>query len=425
MHIAVIGAGVVGVTTAWELQQRGHTVSVVEPLAEAGLETSKANAGQRSYGYVYPWASPAMIGKALPWLLARDGPLKMNVPPSLATLRFLWDTWRYARKPGLFEANKIAMLTLAAHSRERFIELEQQHPFDFSGGHGGVMELASNAKSLDGLTDNANLLKRLGIRHKLLEPDEVYSVEPGMARNPPILGALRLDEDGTGDCFQFTQALADLCAKQGVTFHYGRSVAEVITDAGKPVALTLARAYESGAAEQLEADAFVLCAGTGSEELARQFGLKLPVYPVKGYSLTAALTNPDKAPKSTVIDDQFKVVATRLSDRLRVTGFVELSDFNRDIPTRRLDTLRRAATLRFPGAADLDTAESWAGFRPMTPDGPPAIGQGPADNLFINTAHGTFGWTLSMGSANLVGQLVDGEEPALDLQAFHPGRFGG
>lgn len=424
MHIAVIGAGVVGVTTAWALRQRGHTVSVIEPQASAGMETSKANAGQRSYGYVYPWASPAMIGKALPWLLSADGPLKMKQPPSLTTLRFLWDTWRYARQPGLFESNKIAMLKLAAYSRECFIDIEQKHAFDFSGGHRGLMELASNVTSQKGLRENATLLTRLGIEHQMLEPEEVYSVEPGLARNPPILGALHLADDGTGDCHQFTRGLAEICVEQGVRFHYGQSVAEVVTNAGKPVALTLTRENEPGALEQLEADAFVLCAGTASPELARQFGMKLSLYPVKGYSLTAALTNPDKAPQSTVIDDQYKVVATRLNDRLRVTGFVELADFNRDIPARRLDTLRKAIDLRFPDAADLETAEAWTGFRPMTPDGPPALGKGPADNVFINTAHGTFGWTLSAGSAGIIGQLVDGEAPAVDLSAFRPGRFG-
>lgn len=423
MHIAVIGAGVVGVTTAWVLQQRGHSVSVVEPMSAAGLETSKGNAGQRSYGNVYPWASPAMIGKALPWLLAADGPLKMKLPPSLATVRFLWDTWRYARQPGLFEANKIAMLKLAAYSRQCFIELEQQHPFDYSNGHRGLIELASNATYLQGLSENAALLKRLGINHKILEPEEVYSFEPGLARNSPILGALRVEDDGTGDSLQFSQALAALCAEKGVAFHYGQSVAEVVRDAGKPVALTLTRANEPGAAEQLEADAFVLCAGASSAELAGQFGLKLSLYPVKGYSLTAALVNPDQAPVSTVIDDQFKVVATRLNDRLRVTGFVELSGFDRDIPARRLTTLKRSIELRFPHAANLETAEAWAGFRPMTPDGPPAIGRGVDDNVFFNTAHGTFGWTLSAGSAHLVGQLVDGEKPALDLGAFRPERF--
>lgn len=424
MHVAVIGAGVVGITTAWALRQRGHTVSVIDPQPAAGQETSMANAGQRSYSCLYPWASPAMIGKALPWLLSADGPLKMKQPPSLATLRFLWDTWRFARRPGLFEANKIAMLRLAAFSRACFIDIEQAHPFDFSGQHRGVLELASNASNHQGLRDNAALLQRLGIEHQLLEPEAVYSLEPGLARNRAIQGALRLPLDGTGDCYQFTRALAEVCAGQGVHFHYGQAVAEVIGVAGKPAALTLTRANEPGAVGQLEADAFVLCAGAASSELARAFGLKLPLYPVKGYSLTAPLASPDKAPLSTVIDDRFKVVTTRLNDRLRVTGFVELADFNRDIPARRLDTLRRAAALRFPGAADLETAEAWAGFRPMTPDGPPAIGRGPADNLFINTAHGTFGWTLSAGSAALVGQLVDGEAPAVDLGAFRPDRFG-
>ncbi|MEX1057004.1 MAG: D-amino acid dehydrogenase [Natronospirillum sp.] len=425
MHIGVVGAGVVGVTTAWVLQQRGHQVTVIEPHTQAGMETSKANAGQRSYGFVYPWASPAMIKKAVPWLLQADGPLKIPFPPSAATLRFLWLTWRYAHQSGLFEANKIAMLTLGKLSRDCFHELERHHPFDYSGGQRGLMELASSPANLQGLANNAALLARLGIEHEMLDRQAVYHHEPGLNQEDTLVGGLRLADDGTGDCQQFTQTLATKCQTAGVRFLYGHAATAVITDGGLPVGLHLASPDPSTPpeCEQLEADAFVLCAGNASPDLARQLGLRLPTYPVKGYSLTAAVTHPERAPQSTILDDQYKVAMTRLGDRLRVTGFVELADFNRTLPERRLATLRRAVALRFPGAVDVSTAEAWAGFRPMTPDGPPVIGQGSSNNVFINTGHGTFGWTLSMGSAQLIGQLVDGETPVISLDRFRPDRF--
>jgi D-amino-acid dehydrogenase len=427
MHIAVIGAGVVGVTTAWTLQQRGHQVTVIEPHLQAGMETSRANAGQRSYGFVYPWASPAMIKKAMPWLLKADGPLKISFPPSAATLRFLWFTWRCARQPRLFEANKMAMLKLGKLSRDGFNALERTHPFNFSGGERGLIELASSAGNYQGLVDNAAFLERLGISHELLDRQGVYRHEPGLNREPTITGGLRLAEDGTGDCQQFTQALAAKCEDAGVSFRFGYAATHVATARGRPVGLQLSRLVESASGEpdeKLEADAFVLCAGNTSASLADKFNLKLPSYPVKGYSLTADIHNAEGAPRSTVIDDHYKVAMTRLGDRLRVTGFVELADFNREIPERRLATLKRAVALRFPGAADVQLARAWTGFRPMTPDGPPAIGQGRTDNMFINTGHGTFGWTLSMGSAQLIGQLVDGEKPAISVEKFRPDRFG-
>ncbi|MDO3720116.1 D-amino acid dehydrogenase [Marinobacter sp. chi1] len=423
MHIAVIGAGVVGTTTAQALSQRGHTVTVIERLGQAGLETSRANAGQRSYGAVYPWASPAMMQKALPWLMQRDGPLKMRQPPSLTTLRFLFATWRYATTPGLFDENKKAMLRLGVYSRECFEALEDTFELEFDGNRAGLIELASNEDSLTDLQAKAALLDEMGIGYQLLDAEQTYALEPGMARSGALKGALRLTEDGTGDCHRFTQSIAKVCEAEGVRFLYGTEVTGVVRERGRLCALNLND--KAGATpEPLAADAFVLCAGTASNELAGHFGIRVPSYPVKGYSLTAPLTDPERAPRSTVIDDQYKVVATRLGNRMRVTGFVELAGYNRQIPERRLETLRKSIHLRFPGAADLKAAEPWTGFRPMTPDGPPIIGVGGEPNLFINTGHGTFGWTLSAASAQLTAQLINGEKTALPLEAFRPQRFG-
>lgn len=426
MHIAIIGAGVVGVTTAHALASRGHRVSVFERLDAAGLETSRGNAGQRSYGYVYPWASPAMIKKALPWLIKSAGPLKMRMPPTPWTLRFLTATWRFANAPGVFESNKRAMLRLGTYSRQCFVDLEENLDLAFDGGHGGLIDLASDDATAEGLKATMGLLDEMGIDHEWLTPEALADVEPGLRGEAPLVGALRLPGDGTGDCQRFTQALAAECERLGVTFRYATEVRDVVRERGMVQALQLAptSAAEPREVEMMVVDALVISAGCQSPGLAEAVGVKLPIYPVKGYSLTAPLEDPERAPRSTVIDDRYKVVATRLGDRLRATGFVELAEFDRRIPESRLATIRQAVASRFPGAADLERAESWTGFRPMTPDGPPIIGQARLDNLYFNTGHGTFGWTLSAGSAQLIAQLIDDETPALDIAAFRPGRFG-
>ncbi|AZT85427.1 FAD-dependent oxidoreductase [Marinobacter sp. NP-4(2019)] len=421
MHIVVVGGGVVGMTTAYELNRRGHRVTVLERHEMAGNETSKGNAAQRSYGVVYPWADPAMVFKALPWLFKQDGPLKLRVPPSVETLKFMFDTLRYAWSPGLFGLNRRAMLRLGMHSRERFLTLEKELNLAFDGAHLGLLHLASTPEALEGYRATQGLLAELGIPSRLLTPAQVREAEPGMMGDGPLYGALSYDTDGTGDCHLFCRELAQACEANGVTIRYNVEAEELIAGDHEVRAVTLRTA--GGLLETLEADAFVISAGCWSNHLVKPLGLDLPIYPVKGYSLTVPLKDPDRAPASTIHDDNFKVVSTRLGNRLRATGFVELTDFNRDIPEARLATIRKSVESRFPGCADLDAAESWTGFRPMTPDGPAIIGRGPKDNLYLNTGHGTFGWTLSAGSADVIAQVIEGEEPAVCLDAFRPGRF--
>lgn len=421
MHVVVVGGGVVGVTTARELVRRGHQVTVLERHALAGNETSKGNAAQRSYGVVYPWADPSMIFKALPWLVRKDGPLKLRMPPSLTALRFLFATLRYATAPGLFGLNKRAMLRLGIHSRERFLALEQEHGLAFDADHKGLLHLASTPEAMDDYRKLHHLLGKMGIGSRLLTPEQVKAAEPGMTGNGPLYGAISYDTDGTGDCHLFSQELARVCEALGVTFRYQVDVKSLLADHQRIQGVYLQTA--DGQTETLNADAVVVCAGCWSPELLQPLGVDVCIYPVKGYSLTVPLSDPSRAPTSTIHDDHYKVVSTRLGDRLRATGFVELADFNRDIPEARLATIKKSVQSRYPGCADLEAAEAWTGFRPMTPDGPPIIGQAGRENLYLNTGHGTFGWTLSAGSASVIAQVIDGEEPSVPLDPFRPSRF--
>lgn len=421
MHSVVVGGGIVGMTTAYELNRLGHQVTVLERHGVAGDETSKANAAQRSYGVVYPWADPSMVFKAIPWILRQDGPLKLRFPPSVETLKFMYATLRYAGSPGLFGLNRRAMLRLGIHSRERFLALERALDLAFDGDHQGLLHLASSPEALEGYRVTRELLNDLGIPSRLLTPEQVREREPGMVGNGPLFGALSYDTDGTGDCHQFSRALSKVCEANGVVVRYRVEAETLIADDQKVRAISIRT--RDGCVETLEADAVVICAGCWSSHLVRPLGLELPIYPVKGYSLTVPMKDPTRGPASTIHDDYYKVVSTRLGNRLRASGFVELADFNRAIPEARLATIRKSVESRFPGCADLDAAQTWTGFRPMTPDGPPVIGRGPRQNLYLNTGHGTFGWTLSAGSADVIARIIEGETPALCLDAFRPGRF--
>lgn len=436
MHVLVVGAGVVGVTTAWALSRRGHQVTVVDPLYGAALETSRANAGQRSYGYVYPWAAPDMVGKAVRGLFSRYGPLKITTPLSPRTLQFLALTARCSASQHRYSTSHSALLDLAEYSRRCFLSLEEPSDNRFDGQHEGLMEVADSESASTALRQKAQLLEKLGVHHEWLRPAEVQEREPGMQGPGPVTGGLRMPLDGTGDCHRFTQALAESCEARGVRFEYGTAIRKWDLDKDRIRGAWLERlpfdqhrqhqtheTSDSATNDYLEADQVVLCAGCASRDLARPLDLSLPIYPVKGYSLTRTLDDPTKAPRSTVVDHGYKVAMTRLGDRVRVTGFVELANFNRRIPEKRLQVLREAFASRFPGAADLLQAEPWTGFRPMTPDGPPVLGRGLQTNLLLNTGHGTFGWTLSAGCAEIIGQLLDDETPAVDLTPFHHQRF--
>lgn len=429
MQITIIGAGVVGVTTAWALARRGYQVTVVDTLPGPAQETSQANAGQRSYGFASPWADPELFGAALRGLLRAQGPFKTRLPTSARTLQFLCMTLDFALQPDLFARNQRAMLTLGQYSRSCFDQLDDTLALDYEGAHNGMMELASDRRRPRALMARARLLDDLDIEHEWLSAQAARRAEPALQGKRPLHGALRLPGDGTGDCQAFTRALAEQCAKQGVEFRYKTRVTHMDIRQNRIQAVHVESdtnhdpAHRQPEAERLATDQVVLCAGVGARDLAYPMGLSLPIYPVKGYSLTAQVRDHYRAPRSTLIDDHHHMAMTRIGDRVRVTGFAELAGQDRRMPKRRLAALKRGFDDRFPGAADLRLAKAWTGFRPMTPDGPPLIGQCGPDNLMMNTGHGTFGWTLSAGSAELVAQLIAGEQPDCDTSAFNPNRF--
>lgn len=420
MEAIVIGAGVVGVTTAWALQRRGYQVTVIEKQGAAALETSRGNAGQRSYGHVSPWASPKLIKKTLPSLLRREGPLKIHVPPTPATLHFLFSMWRYAHTPGLFQRNHEAMLQLAQFSRESFYRLEQGMELEFDGHHGGMLKLATTEAEKRDLLDVARTLQKIDIPCRWLSAGDTFDQEPGLRPDTPLKGALLVPGDGSGDCYRFTQGLARACERAGVRFQYDTEVTHLKT-AGSRLESIQVKGAEGP--EWMEADLFVVAAGCASRELGLSLGVKWPIYPVKGYSLTAPIEAADKAPVSTLIDDCYNIAITRLGQRIRVTGFAELTDFNRSLPDKRLASIREGFETRFAGAVDWQKAEPWTGFRPMTPDGPALVGQALHDNVYVNSGHGTWGWTLSAGSAELVARQIAGDPLPLDVSAFDPLRF--
>lgn len=430
MKVIVAGAGVVGLTTAWVLARRGHQVTVIDALAGPGLETSRGNAGQRCFSFLYPWADPGMMGPAVRGLFKAKGPLKLGFPPSARTLQFLCMTADFALRPGLFDHNRRAMVELAMLSRDSFKRMDRELGIDYDHAENGLMELASDRNRQTALMNKARLLDDLGVEHEWLNPRAARTHEPGLLGDAPLHGAIRLPRDGTGDSLLFSRGLAKACAARGVDLRYRTEITGWDVRFGRIRGLRIRdyaghqTEHDQGSTGYLSADHYVLAAGCGSRELAQKLGFSLPIYPVKGYSLTAPVRNEHRAPRSTLLDDQCKLAISRLGDRIRVTGFVELADTHRLLPEKRLQVLRSGFQARFPGATDFSMAKAWTGFRPMLPDGPPAIGRArDIENLILNTGHGTFGWTLSAGSAELTGQVLDGEQTELSLEPFRADRF--
>jgi len=410
MRVIVLGGGVIGVSTAYYLARAGHEVTVLERQAGAGLETSFANAGEISPGYSAPWAAPGLPLKVLKWLFMKRRPLviRPKLDPAMAIwgLRLLRNCT--ARR---YDINKSRMLGLAEYSRDCLRALRSDTGIAYDQRMQGTLQLFRTAKQLDGAEADMAILARFGIRHALLDRDGCVAAEPALARvKDKIAGGLQLPDDETGDCFLFTQALAAQAVALGVKFQYGLNVLRLRHAGG------VIEAVETGDAKQnFTADAYVLALGSYSPLLLRPLGIALPVYPVKGYSLTFPISDPSGAPESTVMDETYKVAVTRLGNRVRVGGTAELSGYDLRLREPRKDTLAHVVGDLFPGAGDSSRALFWTGLRPMTPDGPPVIGRSPFANLYLNTGHGTLGWTMAAGSGRVLADLISGTTPDIDM----------
>lgn len=404
MKVVVLGAGVVGVATAYYLARAGAQVTVVERNAGPALDTSFANAGQISYGYSTPWGAPGIPSKALKWMFEQHAPLAIRPDASLFQLR--WMAAMLANcSPQRYAINKERMLRLSNYSRQCLQQLRADTGIQYEGRSAGTLQLFRKPEQLEQAQRDIQVLSECGIAYELLDKAGVGRVEPALARSSaPIAGGLRLPDDETGDCFLFTNALAKLAEGLGVQFLWNTEIEALLPEVGNRISGVRVR---TGAEQPqvLRAARYVLALGSYSRALLQSSGLDLPVYPVKGYSLTIPIVDEALAPVSTVIDETYKIALTRFDQRIRVGGMAELAGFDRSLRPQRRATLEMVTRQLFPGG-DLAQAKFWTGLRPMTPDSTPVIGVTPITNLFLNTGHGTLGWTMSCGSGKLLSDMV-------------------
>jgi len=416
LKIIVLGSGVVGTTSAYFLAKAGHEVTVIERQAGAGLETSFANAGEVSPGMAAPWAAPGIPLRALAWLFMRHSPLVVR--PRLDPAMWRWMARMLANcNVHSYEINKTRMVRLAEYSRDCLVALRADTGIAYDERSKGTLQVFRDQRQVDDAAHDIAVLERYGVPYALLDVAACEQAEPALARvRGRILGGLRLPGDETGDCFKFTQALAAMAAQLGVQFRNGVEIGALTAEGGTVTAVQTAQG-------EFRADAFVMAMGSYSPLLLRPLGVRIPVYPVKGYSITMPIVDAAGAPESTVMDETYKVGITRLGQRIRVGGTAELTGYDTRLREARRAPLVRAVSDLFPHGGDLAQATFWCGLRPMTPDGTPVIGTTPYRNLFLNTGHGTLGWTMSCGSARVLADIVSGRRPEISLDGLQMERY--
>jgi D-amino-acid dehydrogenase len=403
MKVVVLGAGVIGVTSAWYLAKAGHEVVVIDRQPAPALETSFANAGEISPGYASPWAAPGVPLKALKWMFQEHAPL--IIQPRMDWAKLSWMARMLMNcTASAYAVNKSRMVRLAEYSRDCLIDLRAETGISYDERTQGTLQLFRTEKQVAAAEKDIAVLKADGVPFEVLDAKACVAAEPGLAAaRDKIAGGLRLPGDETGDCFKFTQGLARMAEGLGVIFRHGTGIEGLEAERGRIVAVRTT-------AGRVTADAFVLALGSYSPMLAAPLGIRLPVYPVKGYSITVPIVDAARAPVSTVMDETHKIAITRLGDRIRVGGMAELAGFDLSLTAKRQATLTHSVEDLFGGAGDPSQAQFWCGLRPMTPDGTPVVGRSPIANLFLNTGHGTLGWTMAAGSGRVLADLMSGRQ---------------
>ncbi|MEI2302273.1 D-amino acid dehydrogenase [Ensifer sp. MJa1] len=415
MKTIVLGAGIVGVTSAYQLARAGHDVTVIDRQPGPALETSFANAGEVSFGYCSPWAAPGIPMKAMKWLFMEHAPLILRPKVDLAMLAWMAQMLSNCTSKR-YAINKSRMLRLADYSRTSLAALRAETGIAYDERMQGTLQLFRTQQQLDASGKDVKALAADGIPYEVLDRDGCIRVEPALKHvREKIVGGLLTPKDETGDCFKFANALARKAEELGVRFNYGSIIRGLDVEGGRIKGVVTAHGT-------LQADAVVVALGSFSPLLVRPHGIRLPVYPVKGYSLTIPITDATRAPESTVMDETFKIAITRLGDRIRVGGMAEISGYTNDLGEPRRLTLQHSVTDLFPGG-DVSKASFWSGLRPMTPDGTPVIGATKVAGLYLNTGHGTLGWTMSSGSARVIADLVSGRQPEIDARDLAVARY--
>ena len=417
MKVLVLGGGVIGVSTAYYLARAGHEVELVDRQSGPALETSFGNAGEVSPGYSAPWAGPGVPIKAIKWMLMQHSPLV--IWPVLDPAMWRWGAMMLANCTAkAYALNKSRMVPIAEYSRDCLKALRAETGIQYDDRAQGTLQLFRTQKQLDSIGDDVAILRQYGVPFEVLDRAGFCQVEPALKlTQEKFVGALRLPGDETGDCFKFTNRLAEMAAGLGVKFRWntridalqvgGGAITGVFTDAGL-----------------LTADRVVVALGSHSPGLLAPVGIRIPVYPVKGYSITVPITDAQYAPESTIMDESHKVAVTRLGDRIRVGGTAELAGYSLNLREARRETLNHVVTDLFPRGGDVSRATFWCGLRPMTPDGTPIIGKTPVENLLLATGHGTLGWTMAAGTGRVIADIVSGKQPDIDITGLGMARYG-
>ncbi|MEX9608936.1 D-amino acid dehydrogenase [Providencia manganoxydans] len=415
MKVLVLGAGVIGVTTAWYLAQEGHEVVVLDRQMDVAEETSAGNAGQISPGYATPWGAPGIPLKAVKWMFEKHAPLAIKPDGTLFQLRWMWqmlkncDIQHYAM-------NKSRMVRIAEYSRDCIRQLRADTGISYEGRQGGTLQLFRTEKQFESAANDIAVLKQEGVPYELLTANELSKAEPALEYvKHKLTGGLRLPNDETGDCQQFTKKLAKLAQNAGVKFQFGSHIEQILTEGNKVSGVRCDGVI-------MQADRYVVAMGSYSTELLANL-VKIPVYPLKGYSLTMPIIDAQRAPTSTILDETYKIAVTRFDDRIRVGGMAEVVGFNLNILKKRCETLKMVVQDLYQGGGDIDQATFWTGLRPMTPDGTPIVGSTAYTNLYLNTGHGTLGWTMACGSGKLLADLISGNTPDISSDDLSVHRY--
>lgn len=415
MRVLVLGSGVIGVASAYYLAQRGAEVTVLDRQTGPAEETSFGNAGQISPGYSTPWAAPGIPFKAVKWMFQHHAPLAINLDGSMWQLNWMAQMLKNCN-PASYAINKERMTRVAEYSRDCLRELRKETGISYEHRSKGTLQVFRNEAQLEMVQRDIAVLRECDVPHELLLGADLAKVEPALAHaQDKLVGGLHLPNDETGDCYLFTNALANVAKELGVQFKFNQNVERLVIEGDEIKGVVV-----NG--EVLTADKYVLAFGSYSRDFLKPLNLDLPVYPVKGYSLTIPIVDANFAPQSTVLDETYKIAITRFDQRIRVGGMAELNGFNHNLKDNRRATLEMVTQELFPGG-DLAEASFWTGLRPMTPDSTPIIGVTRFKNLFLNTGHGTLGWTMACGSGKLISDMVLNHKTEISTEGLSLGRY--
>ncbi len=417
MKIIVMGAGVIGVTTAYYLAKQGAEVVVLDRQDGPGLETSYANAGQLSYGMSSPWAAPGIPVKAIKWLFMKRRPL--FIWPLISPTMWKWCVQMVGNcNEKSYRINKGRMVRVSSYSRDVMPDLIAETGIEYDGRAQGTLQLFRTEKQVKASKADQEILDEYDSPYEVLDRDGCISAEPALAEvKDKFVGGLRLTADRTGDCQHFTISLTEKCVEMGVKFLYGQSIKAIAIENGKVAGV------DTEVAGRITGDAYVCAMGSYAVNVLNPIGIRLPVYPVKGYSVTLPVIDDAYAPQSTIMDETHKVAITRLGDRIRVAGTAEIAGYSERLGPHATDTVKHVIGDLFPRGGDISRAEGWTGLRPMTPDGTPVLGPSRYSNLFLNTGHGTLGWTMACGSGRAVADVVLGKTPEIPFDGLTAERY--